>query len=97
MRFAYPGLGRQLQVDFTDFSILGRPDFDVNALWMRPLVRRLEIRYDVGLSLEDLTAKCARMRFSLIKEQSEDNVGLRASQMLAQGWQFPDRHLPVPE
>ena len=29
-----------------------------------------------------------RFSLSLIKDESEDNVGLRTSHMLAQGWRF---------
>lgn len=95
MYFAYGEM--KLKVDFTAASVLETVDLDVNGLWIQPAGRggrKLEVRNCVGLSLEELVAKCAARKFSTVKHVCrptvwEDNTAMRAATQLLgrnQGW-----------
>ena len=61
LHFTYAGMA--LQVDLTAATVLKEVDLDVNGLWIRPrttqaLKHKLEVRYGVGLSKEEIIAKC---------------------------------------
>lgn len=79
--------GMKLKVDLTAAFVLTTPDVDVNSLWITPAERRLDVRYNVGLSCEQLQAKCANKKFSLIKDITHDKVGERVTKLLGRGWE----------
>ena len=55
-----------LHVDLSSVDVLDGIDFDVNAMWMHGPTRRLELRGDVGLTLEELIAKCKEKKFCAV-------------------------------